>query len=67
MAEEKRQRGEQRCDEDRRRVHDLGYFESEDNERRSFKERRSDSERRSGWVRVGRWVSVFARALGYRK
>lgn len=67
MTEEKRLLGEQRTDNDRRRLHDLEYFMNNDDERRTFQERRSDSERRSGWIRIGKWVSVFAQALGYRR
>lgn len=57
-----------RDDKDRRKVHDLDYFEAEGaQERRSFQEQRNGEERRTGWVRVGKWVSVLARALGIRK
>lgn len=68
MPDEERGHFDRRDDKDRRRVHDLDYFEVEESEeRRSFQEERKGRERRSGWVRVSRWISVFAQALGFRK
>ena len=45
------------CD-DRREVHDLGFFEKGEQERRSGKEQRVLPEQRDGWVRVSQWHSI---------
>ena len=45
------------CD-DRREVHDLRFFEEDEQERRSGKEQRVLPEQRAGWVRVGKWQSI---------
>jgi hypothetical protein len=50
---------DRRAGEDRRRVHDLSYFENGGVERRYNQDRRVRGEQRSGWVRVTQWSSVY--------
>jgi len=49
---------DRRLGEDRRKVYDSEYWESEGIERRTQKDRRQQKERRSTWVRVSEWSSV---------
>jgi hypothetical protein len=48
---------------DRRKIHNLDYFQKGGMERRSWKERRSNKERRKNWVRGAEWASVFVSNL----
>lgn len=67
MAEQQREYNDRRSDEDRRKVHDLDYFSTENDERRRFCERRAKDERRITWAKVGQWASVFMKPLEFGK
>ncbi len=50
---------DRRCQDDRRQLIDLDYFEAGGIERRSGLERRRQDEKRDGWIRYTTWSSVY--------
>ena len=54
---------DRRDSEDRRQIHDLGYFDGGGMERRIGEERRESGEKRAGWVRISQWSSICVSSL----
>jgi hypothetical protein len=59
MPKKERYPIDRRSGTDRRKAHNLDYFLSGGEERRSWNERRSQIERRKDWIRASDWSSVF--------
>ena len=63
MPTTRRSHIDRRCVDERRKIHDLNYFEDDGPERREFEgafiDRRSEIEQRTRWVRAGKWLSVY--------